>query len=929
MQMHIKQEQQDIPPDQPPLSFNPPSVAPTELQNGYPSGVPGIHPGHQIQQQAPGMVQGSQIQQQIYQAAPYGMPNSALQAQVNVGSKQDEPQKEKVKISDNQIDIESVKGKFGWTVLDGVNIPYIFRKDKKFVSVRIVEQKLLSRYPNSYPDELGKHQPLTSFFITDHEAKLLNEINVIHCGSEFGQRDFNSKDLIVLLTDFDDFYNLVKKTFPENESKSPPLQNQTSKIPNNIQQCADDSNEVCGWIQVNNTVTPFVRREMGKFVPLSVMKYAAGLSVPEQGVLPTEDECSLLNSSCKLAGFNFNFSKTTRLISVSDLTRHCNVHITPLPSVNPLQHAVYLDLPSSNASPSEQSKTSALQQQNNIQSQQRNTAQPAGFRGEQSSNNFAQFYGRPPPPYEAFSTGGHMRPPVQGGRGVNKQNQDPHNTLQQNVHPAFVDPRYMFSYNRFPFNMYPMQFGPPNVTVNPQQQNGYGQLNMAPSNFSNNNNLSSQPGSRNPTPGLDNPKNRQSPARSSSVGSNGIAGNLQQQHPSSVNSHMLTTSPRYEVSSNRSQIPGNDNQISPGRNSGYVVPVNPMQNYQTLPHQRIPSGAQQSTTIPNGTFNVRQPGSQQPGNWPFVSQPGGKIPIKPNHMNGTNIVGQNMSQGPGAGQTMPPPPVMSGPHGPGQNNGPNLPVENTGENGKQEVSPIRLATVPANSSHVSSNVASPDNTLTTKSNNPGLVDNIKGEWLVGKSISCMHLDNSQRSGKFCLVEAVCKLYFNGCSVNEFLFALENVLKIPLVTCTDEEEKAFIHYYSLPVTVLKCNKMINFEDLEKYFPQLSYVFRDKTGTSEPHKTLAQTNVTTSPNKNTQNVNVIQNPEGNQSRNNTSTHHPRKRPTIFVGGPPNKVPCRSLEETVQRLRQQTVSGSDSVTFNECCDQIKKTKCLSFNF
>lgn len=904
--MHIKQEQQDIPPDQPP--FNPPPAAQTEIQNGYPAGVPGIHPGYQIQQQVPGMVQGTQIQQQqqIYSGAPYGIPNpiTALQAQVNGGSKQDDPQKEKVKISDNQIDIESVKGKFGWTVLDGVNIPYIFRKDKKFVSVRIVEQKLLSRYPNSYPDELGKHQPLTSFFITDHEAKLLNEINVIHCGSEFGQRDFNSKDLIVLLTDFDDFYNLVKKTFPENESKSPPLPNQTSKIPNNIQHsAADDSNEMCGWIQVNNTVTPYVKRELGKFVPLSVMKYAAGLSLPEQGVLPTDEECSLLNSSCKLAGFNFNFSKTTRLISISDLTRHCSVHITPLPSVNPLQHAVYLDLPSSNASPSEQSKTSTPQQHNNIQSQQRTTAQPSGFGGEQSPNSYTQFYGRPPPPYEAYSAGGHMRPPSQGGRAANKQNQDPHNTHQQNVHPAFVDPRYMFSYNRFPFNMYPMQFGPPNVTVNPQQQNGYGQMNMAPSNFSNNNNLSSQPGSRNPTPGLDNPKNRQSPARSSSVGSNGMAGNLQQQQ-TSVNSHMLATSPRYEVTNNRSQIPGNDNQISPGRNSGYVVPpVNPMQNYQTIQHQRIPSGGQQSTTTPNGTFNVRQPGTQPSGNWPFVSQPGGKIPVKPNHMNGTNIAGgQNMSQGPGGGQTMPPPPVMSGPHGPGHNNGQNTPVEITGENEKQKVSPIRLATVPANPS--SGNAASPDNTMTTKSNNPALVDNIKGEWLVGKSISCMHLDSSQRSGKFCLVEAVCKLYFNGCSVNEFLFALENVLKIPLVTCTDDEEKAFIHYYSLPVTVLKCNKMINFEDLEKYFPQLSYVFRDKTGTSEPHKTLAQSNVNTSPTKNTQNNHVIQNTEGSQGRNH---HHPRKRPTILVGGPANKVPCKSLEETVKRLRQQTVSDT----------------------
>lgn len=92
----------------------------------------------------------------------------------------------------------------------------------------------------------------------------------------------------------------------------------------------------------------------------------------------------------------------------------------------------------------------------------------------------------------------------------------------------------------------------------------------------------------------------------------------------------------------------------------------------------------------------------------------------------------------------------------------------------------------------------------------------------------MYLNRFGRQGKFCFVEVVCKFYFNGCSVNEFFYVLENVLKVFLVICIDEEEKSFIYYYSLFVIVLKCNKMINYDDLNEYFFQLLYVFREKIG-----------------------------------------------------------------------------------------------------
>jgi hypothetical protein len=160
----------------------------------------------------------------------------------------------------------------------------------------------------------------------------------------------------------------------------------------------------------------------------------------------------------------------------------------------------------------------------------------------------------------------------------------------------------------------------------------------------------------------------------------------------------------------------------------------------------------------------------------------------------------------------------------------------------------------------------------------------------------MHLNCPGRSGKFCLVEAVCKLYFSGCSVNEFLYALENVLKVPLVTCTDDEEKAFIHYYSLPVTVLKCNKMIDFEDLEKFFPQLSYVFKEKTGNGTPHKTLSQSTDESSSAKSSPQFPAmpLTISEMQQQSNKRQNETPNS-------GPPAKASKR-LEDTVQRLMHQ---------------------------
>ncbi|KAK7499686.1 hypothetical protein BaRGS_00009027 [Batillaria attramentaria] len=160
--------------------------------------------------------------------------------------------KEKAQMSlEDAIDCDSVRGVFGWTTLDGVNVPYIIRKYRKFVAVRIVEKKMLSKYPNSFPDELGKKEPLVSYFVTEAEANLLNEINTVHCSFEYGHQPFTTKDLIVDLVEFEEFYNLVKKTFPEDVLASMTGDGDEAGVDEKKRQLS----KLCGWMQINNTRT--------------------------------------------------------------------------------------------------------------------------------------------------------------------------------------------------------------------------------------------------------------------------------------------------------------------------------------------------------------------------------------------------------------------------------------------------------------------------------------------------------------------------------------------------------------------------------------------------------------------------------------------------------------------------------------------------
>ena len=246
---------------------------------------------------------------------------------------------------DRVVDVASRKGHFGWTTVDGVNLPYLLRDETQYVSVKIVEMKLLSKYPNEYPDELRERAPLMSQFATEVEVQLLNEINRDHCQYEYGRQLFGKQELLVRLSDLKAFYEIVKKHFPKASSGA-----QLNS--------GDSSSEVDGgWLQINNTVVPYITRASVRLLPVSVIKYAAGLliNVKVMGCEASDEERKFLSEICQEAGLTFSFNSSTKLMELDLLTDMCSnkVEVRDLPRKDPFGHAEFKEV---NESPSQTPK---------------------------------------------------------------------------------------------------------------------------------------------------------------------------------------------------------------------------------------------------------------------------------------------------------------------------------------------------------------------------------------------------------------------------------------------------------------------------------------------------------------------------------------------------------------------------------------------
>eukprot|EP00092_Neocalanus_flemingeri_P020083 GFUD01021744.1.p1 GENE.GFUD01021744.1~~GFUD01021744.1.p1 ORF type:complete len:582 (+),score=199.71 GFUD01021744.1:201-1946(+) len=153
---------------------------------------------------------------------------------------------------DKPVDEESKKGKFGWADIEKVFLPLIFRyTTEKYTSVRMVERKLLHRYLQVLPPEVNSCTCIRSYYITDSESKLLNEINLKHTDCMFGKEAFTSKDLVVKLKDAQEFHKFLDLCHKKLVLKK------------------SNASDRCGFFRINGeSVVPYTVKEGVKYVPL-------------------------------------------------------------------------------------------------------------------------------------------------------------------------------------------------------------------------------------------------------------------------------------------------------------------------------------------------------------------------------------------------------------------------------------------------------------------------------------------------------------------------------------------------------------------------------------------------------------------------------------------------------------------------------------
>jgi hypothetical protein len=201
-------------------------------------------------------------------------------------------------------DDESLKGHFGWESFSSgkIHIPYIIRQTEKYCAVRIVEQKLLNKYLNVLHQDLYNCTSVRSYYITDVEARLLDEINFRHCDQCFGKEKFSMKDLIVRLSDAQKFQQFLEVCYKKLTNYSTP-------------------NDKCGFIRINSeSVVPYTVRDGQKMVPLFYFEGETDNLKLKADSLSGWD-LSYLKFCCKVQGIRNELfaSETVAVISLDDI----------------------------------------------------------------------------------------------------------------------------------------------------------------------------------------------------------------------------------------------------------------------------------------------------------------------------------------------------------------------------------------------------------------------------------------------------------------------------------------------------------------------------------------------------------------------------------------------------------------------------------
>ncbi|KAJ8916128.1 hypothetical protein NQ315_004495 [Exocentrus adspersus] len=181
-------------------------------------------------------------------------------------------------------DWPSIQGQFGWEEMDKISIPYLTRSGEKYLSLRMVKQRLLQKYDNWFTDEVRSCFSITALCATTSEAKLLNEINFRHCDTFYGQLEFTIADNIIRLDDVKEmcnFYNFCHLILIERVA-----------VPH----------KKCGFIKIAaQNCVPYTWHEDKQYVPLFYFegecKYLEERSLPLTGW-----DLAYLKLCCKIQG---------------------------------------------------------------------------------------------------------------------------------------------------------------------------------------------------------------------------------------------------------------------------------------------------------------------------------------------------------------------------------------------------------------------------------------------------------------------------------------------------------------------------------------------------------------------------------------------------------------------------------------------------
>lgn len=258
-----------------------------------------------VQQQRVQQISGQANIQAYFSPKPRPDPNKKPNGGAAVA-----PTKANANSSDGlpAVDDESQRGRFGWSTFGDCHIPYILRSTEKYCAVRILESKLLNKYLGCLHPDIYNSTCIRSYYITEAEGKLLNEINIKHCENQFGRDQFTVHDLIVRLSDVREFYMFLDICY-------------TKLTPGATPSIPAHNAEKCGFIRINKeSVVPYTVKNGLKYVPLF---YFEGET--ENLKLKAEKlegwDLAYLKFCCKAQGIRNELfaSETCSVISLADI----------------------------------------------------------------------------------------------------------------------------------------------------------------------------------------------------------------------------------------------------------------------------------------------------------------------------------------------------------------------------------------------------------------------------------------------------------------------------------------------------------------------------------------------------------------------------------------------------------------------------------